>query len=276
MQYGELSFLEYIREPLLVIVQNLFCDEGGKYQSGNVVSFSGVVVSPSRLAGFNDEWNALLRSYELESFHMKDLADVYSAHGPKLSRDQTIDQRTKALLPFSDCINKHLEIGFIQVWDVLGYAALPTEAKAKLGGSESDPHYLAFTRAILEISNQLNSDDRASIVCDDDLIKAWDCYLHYRQICKVMPEISKKFASLTFARDANFPALQAADMIAFLSRLEAAARFHNDENKWLKLFNHLVTEPKAGAGLMRWFAMFADETRLLGLANSLEKPLTEP
>lgn len=254
-------------------IQNLFCDEGGKYQSGNVVSFSGVVVSPSRLGSFNDEWNALLRSYEFVSFHMKDLADVYSAHGPKLPSDQTIEQRTAALLPFADCINKHLEIGFIQVWDVLGYASLPTEAKANLGGSESDPHYLAFTRGVLEIANHLNSDDRASIICDDDLIKAWDCYLHYRQICKIMPEISKKFASLTFARDINFPALQAADMVAFLSRLEANARFHNEENKWLKLFNYLVTEPKPGIGLMRWFAMFADEARLLALANALPKAI---
>jgi hypothetical protein len=255
------------------MIQYLFCDEGGKFQVGNVVSFSGLVVSPSRLESFNSDWNELLRSYELSSFHMKNLANVYSAHGPKLPRDQTIDQRTEALFPFADCVNKHLELGFVQAWDVASYASLPSEAKARLGGSIFDPHYLAFTRGILEVADHLKSDDKVSLICDDDVIKAWDCYLHYRQICKVMPEVSDKFVSLTFARDESFPALQAADMVAFLSRLEARARFENTENPWAKLFDYLVTEPKEGEGLMRWFAMFADEPKLLGLANSLTKPL---
>jgi hypothetical protein len=254
------------------MINYLFCDEGGKYQTGPVVSFAGVAVSPSRLETFNNDWNSLLRSYDLESIHMRVLADVYSAHGPKFPRDQTVDQRIEALLPFADCINKHLEIGLIETWDVAGHVALPVAAKARIGGSD-DPHYLAFVRGILQIVEHLDADDRINVICDDDLVKAWDCYLHYRAVCAAMPELRKKFASLSFARDENFPALQAADMVAFLSRLEASNRFHGKVNEWLRLFEHLTTDPTPECGAMRWFALFANEQQLMRLANGLSKPL---
>jgi hypothetical protein len=270
------TFLEINQEPLLAIVQNLFCDEGGKYHTGDVVSFVGLVVSPARLQTFNDAWQALLQSYELHSFHMRQLADVYSAHGPKLPRDRTIPQTITALIPFADCINANLEIGLIQAWDVKGYISMPTAAKERLGGSLDDPHYMAFVRGIVEVNSRLLENNTVNVICDDDLMKAWDMYLHYRAICQAMPEIKKRVAALTFARDDDFPALQAADMLAFLSRLEAEARFGREPNQWKGLFDHLIKEPKPGRGLMRWFSMFADETALLTLAASLTKPLGTP
>jgi len=256
-----------------MVIQNLFCDEGGKYQTSPLVSFCGAVVSPSRLGAFNDAWQALLQSYGLTSFHMKDAANIYAEYGSKLPRDRSVDQTIDALLPFADCINENLEIGYIQVWDAKAYASLPLEAKAKLGGSNFDPHYLAFVRSILEVADKLGSDDRVSLVCDDDEVKAWDTYLHYRAICNAVPELRKKFAALSFADDRAYPALQAADMMAFLARAEALSQFNGKSSDWTRLFNYLRTEPKPGKGLMRWFTLFADEQKLLAVVNDLKKPL---
>jgi hypothetical protein len=253
-------------------IRYLFCDEGGKYQKGALVSFAGVAASASRLESFNNEWNALLTSYELESVHMRLLADIYSVHGPMMPRDQTIDERMAVLMPFADCINKYLEIGLVQTWDVTAYAGLPTEAKARLGGSQ-DPHYLAFIRGILEMEELLDEEDRVSIICDDDVVKSWNCYLHYRAVCSALPELNKRFAALSFARDENFPALQAADMVAFLSRLQANGQFHGEKNEWFDLYNHLTAGPKPVASIMRWLILFAGERELTALANDLQKPL---
>jgi len=68
----------------------------------------------------------------------------------------------------------------------------------------------------------------------------------------------KKTASISFADDKYFPALQAADLMAFLTRHEARAQFYKKgRNEWLSLFDYLVRD--RGAGKMRWLKMFADE-----------------
>ena len=266
--------IPFVPKPLMAIIQ-WFCDEGGKYQQNAVVSLSGLTVSPRRLELFNDEWNEWLRSYDLKSIHMKSLANCYSAHGKQMPRDQTVDQRAEALFPFADCINRHMEIGIMEAWDVKGYASIPTEARDRLGGS-NDPHYLCFVRAVQEMVSRLQEKDTVNIVFDDDLMKAWDGYLHYRAVCKALPEIRKKCSSLTFARDDDYPALQAADMVAFLARLEANSRFFGESNEWNKLFSHLITEPKPSVGLMRWYSSFLDEKKFLELAGNQSKPLDIP
>lgn len=263
------------RKPLVAIIQ-LFCDEGGKYHSGSVVSFSAVLATQEGLENFSCAWENLLRSYGLPSFHMRKLANASSAHGSKLLSNQTINERTDLLHPFADCINKHLALGLVQTWHVGGYAAMPMEAKKRIGGSNCDPHYLAMIRGLLEIRHYINPNDKVSVICDDDIEKAWDCYLHYRAICSAMPELRDCFASLAFAKDDYFPALQAADMVAFLSRLQAEEKFLGTPNKWSRLYSYLTTNPHPKDGLMQWAMMFAGEAELLSLANSLTKPLCEP
>jgi hypothetical protein len=256
--------------------QSLFCDEGGKCQTGAIITFAAICASPSAIDAFNTEWNLLLAAGQLESFHMKELADEYADHGPMFPPNQTVDQRTQAFQPFADAINKHLEIGLMQAWDVKGYAQLPAELKKKLGGNNFDPHYLSMVRGLLEIVDRLPEDDSVHIICDDDVIKAWDTNLHYRAICAAFPEIQKRFAALTFAKDEFFPPLQAADMVAFLSRLHADECFHAKPNKWAKLFDYLAYPPAPMANKMKWFHMFADEVTLADHANSLTKPLGKP
>ncbi len=51
---------------------------------------------------------------------------------------------------FADCINDHLEFGFIQAWDVKGFKAISQAARQKLGSAD-DPHYRAFVRGVVEI-----------------------------------------------------------------------------------------------------------------------------
>jgi Protein of unknown function (DUF3800) len=270
-----LGHREHKPERLVAVIQNFFCDEGGKYKSGPIVSFVGLIVSPSSLEKFDTEWDLLLRSYDLDSLHMKKVADIYSAYGSRFLKNRTIQTTIEFLEPFADCINKYMEVGLMELWDVAGYAGMATEAKKRLGGSHNDPHYLAFVRGILEVAHKLQPKDCVNLYCDDDEIKAWDCYLHYRAVCKAMPELKDKFAALTFADDRKYAALQAADMVAFLSRLQAQARFNNSSNPWKDFFFYLTTDPKPSVGSMRWFVTFADTEKLTAISNELSKPLVK-
>jgi hypothetical protein len=83
--------------------------------------------------------------------------------------------------------------------------------------------------------------------------------------------IQKKAISLTCANDKHFPALQAADMLAFLTRHEANERFYKQPNTWATLFDRLTTEPEPGYGIMRWFRVFAAEEELLKFAIEMQQ-----
>jgi hypothetical protein len=191
--------------------------------------------------------------------HMADVARLSRKVGSKILANQTADERIDCLLPFADCINEHLEIGLIQAWDVKGFENLDKQLRWALG-SPDDPYYSALARAVSELVDYVKEEDRISLICDDDTETAWECYRHYRGLQNASPEIRKKLVSLTFASDQTFPALQAADMVAYLSRLEARSRFYQDRYSFRRLFEYLTKVQPIGK--MEWYAMFADEALL--------------
>ena len=117
----------------------------------------------------------------------------------------------------------------------------------------------------------VHEDDRVALICDGDRSTAWDCYRHYRGIKDADIEIRKKIVSLGFANDEYFPALQAADMLAYLSRLEAKRRFYRDHYTFPRLFDYLTKE--RGADKTVWRQLFADEAMIRNLSNVFSRPL---
>jgi uncharacterized protein DUF3800 len=255
---------------MAIVYHQIFCDESGKHQTDPVIAFSGICATQDRLDSFDRAWRSLLTSYDLDSLHMAGVSRLAESHGYRFTAGQTFEERIELLYPFADCINKYLEVGFHQAWSVRGYNFLSVEAKALLGGS-NDPYFLAFVRGLQAVVRHFPEEDRLNIVVDDDLNTAWDCYRHYRMVGKADWEIQKKAVSLTFANDKHFPALQASDMLAFLTRHEACERFYKQPNTWAKLYDRLTTEPEPGYGVMRWFQVFAAEEELLKFAMEMQQ-----
>ena len=249
-------------------ILHAYFDESGKMGDHPVVTLTEVCVSQVRLKSFDDAWNVLLGQYGLKSLHMAKASRLKENNGPKMPRHQSPQERIAALIPFADCINEHLEFGLMQTIDVQGFKSLTVSAKAGIG-SPDDPLYLAFARGLLEIASHVRDNDKLSLICDDDENTAWGCYSHYRAIRRADTAVKEKLVSFSFSNDEYFPALQAADMVAFLSRLEARRRFYGDEYLFYNLFRHLVAEQPAGQ--MQWFAMFANEAKLNDLGTSLGK-----
>jgi hypothetical protein len=253
----------------MAIIYGYF-DESGKHKDHPVVTFSGVCATEFKIPAFNDAWRSLLRQYGLKSLHMKEASRLSRKVGPRMPQGQTASERIDALKPFADCINEHLELGLIEAWDVKGFNALSEEARRKLG-SPDDPYYLAFVRAVTELVEYVQGDDRIALVCDDDTDTAWDCYRHYRGIKRADPDVRIKTVSLAFADDESFPALQAADLVAYLSRREARRLFYGDAYDFPRLYNYLTKEQPPGK--MEWRSLFLDEEQLSKLSRAFSKPL---
>ena len=83
-----------------------FSDESGKQKKNRSVTVAGIGISKPRLEAFEGHWEALLRSYELQEFHMNKVSKIHETHGLKLLAGQTLIQRQELRFPFADCIAK--------------------------------------------------------------------------------------------------------------------------------------------------------------------------
>ena len=253
------------KAPLMAIV-HFFCDEGGKYQKDLVVSVSGVAAVRECLDAFHKDWQTLLRAYGLSELSMREAMKIERSVGTRLSSGQTLEKRQELLFPFADCINKYLEIGFIQGWSVVGYAKIPTEAKMLLGGA-NDPFQLAMIRGLMAIGQYARPDDHVNVICDDNLATAWDTYIHYREALKAS-EIDERFVGISFAKSFHYSPLQAADMVAFLGRKAAREKLYASPNDCKLLTDYLFTDPNPPA-IMRWYTGFWGEQEMVNLANEI-------
>ncbi len=229
-----------------------FFDESGKFKDKRVISFCGLCSPPEKVQEFEDDWKGLLRHYGLTSLTMKRALRRKIKFSPT-AEAKSVEERNAVLEPFAQCIRKHFELGVALAVDVDAYKKWPLHAKKKIGGSD-DPYYLAFISALLACTKYICDDDRVSMVCDDDQETAMNCYGIFQRARFLHPEYRKKLVSITFADDAEFVALQGADLLASLCRLEARQHFHKDYYEHRSLFRSL-TAPSSDGG-MKWCVRF--------------------
>jgi hypothetical protein len=127
-------------------------------------------------------------------------------------------ERSKALLPFIECIKRNCELVIGCAIDVEAFAGASPEAHKQL---TKDPYYASFLVNIVEVLKYLGESDTAiNIICDDDENTAERTLKLYRKIKLVYER--KRFPSISFADDEFFPSLQAADMVSPLFGLRNA------------------------------------------------------
>jgi hypothetical protein len=248
-------------------IYNAYFDESGKHHDHPVVTLSCVCVAQSKLEQFNSEWERLLDQYGWNALHMVD-AMRNRKLSPKVSA-VTTEERIEAMKPFVDCINTKLDFGIVQALDVKGFNGLSKTLRAGLG-NPNDPYFVAFMRALIELTERVQAADRISLLCDYDIETAWDCYRHWKGIRQAHNLISKKTISLTFADDEYFPALQAADMVAYLARLEAKRQFYGTPHSYRKLLDYLI-DKRSPNSTIKWGVMFAGEQLLRSMSTRADK-----
>jgi hypothetical protein len=265
-----LSFLDIRRESLVAIL-NFYSDESGKFSDKKVVSFSGFCASPTALEKFEDRWRELLRRYKLPYLTMKEALQAERQLSPVIPQ-QSPKERIEALKPFAAALVETFELGVSITVAVDAFARTKEHVKNQLSGG-SNPTYFCFLTEMLQVADHGQEDDRISLICDDDEQTAINYLKLYRKLKNVHEPAHQKFCSITFADDKVFLPLQAADMLASLTRLQSGSEFFGTTYDYQPLFYYLA-EPR-GPKYIRWRIAFIGEVKMARLELDWKPPHSE-
>lgn len=239
-----------------------YFDESGKYKDHKVVSFCGLCASISRSTALDQDWNYWLRHFGLSALTMKRALN----HRVNLSTrvaHKGINARTNVLLNFVECIMKHAELIIGIAIDVPAFEWLSPETKRLLG---KDPQYMAFSRAISDMTKYIPNGSHGSIICDDEEQFGVHSFKLYCKLRRHPKALWGKLTSISFANDDAYPMLQAADMISSITRLEARRRYMGETYEYEQLFE-AMNKPHAGGPIFSGGFFGKDELR--GLAGEI-------
>jgi hypothetical protein len=224
-------------EILWIMNFSAFFDESGKFRDSSVIAFCGIAFNDNNRLPFMEEWNALLHRTGLKTITMKEALH----HDRDLSKKKPargLQNRIDALLPFVQCVRRNVSLIVSMAVDVVEFKKLPSHAREILG---KNPHYFAFTRALMQLAEPLHRSDLVGVVCDDEEETALQMYKLYRKVRIAWPDARERLISLSFANDEVFTPLQAADMMAGLIRLYARKEFLGENNPYQDLLAALAS-----------------------------------
>jgi Protein of unknown function (DUF3800) len=237
-----------------------FVDESGKFKDHKVIAIGCVAAYNEQLHDFAQEWGRHLILNGLNDLSAKKALN-YSRPLSKKNTDVGLTNRIDTLRPFVACIRKHLQVAVGCVVDVRVFKQLPSHFFQVFG---SDPSYMAFMRIMLQLAEFASASDKISLICDEDEQTALAFYRLYRRIKKVAPGVQKRLVAISFADDRFLFALQAADLIAALIRLEKTAQLIRTKYDYKPLYKALVAQPEKHERI--WYC---------GIATGDKKALTK-
>jgi hypothetical protein len=180
-------------------------------------------------------------------------------------------------MPFAELIRQHFEFGVGVAFDVLAFKGLPSHAQSLLG---NDTHYAAFERSVHELVRHVAGPGAyASMVLDDEEKYSKECYDLLTKMKLAYPDVREKLVSIAFADDKAYPALQAADMLSSLTRLESQRRFFGTDYEYVALYNFLIKELPAKGKILFAGGLYSTDG-MMELAKKLSdakrgrKPIT--
>jgi hypothetical protein len=247
----------------MIMTVSAFIDESGKFKDHKVICIGCVAGFNEHVDNFAQEWGRLLEQNGMKNFHATKALKHHVPLGTK-NAALGLKDRIEALLPFVRCIRKHLGVASGCWIDVKIFKNLPSHFFQVFG---HDPSYMAFMRTILLVADFTPDRDGMVLVCDEDEETALEFYRLYRRIKKVMPEVKRKLAAISFCDDTQVLAVQAADFVASMVRLDALARRDKKKHEYRKLFKALTANPEKHERI--WFCGIAkgDKKALLQTAK---------
>jgi Protein of unknown function (DUF3800) len=250
---------------------NAFFDESGKFKDHKIISFGGVADYGEQFVPFAREWGQLLTKNGLKDLKA---STVFNIAKPLSERNKStgIRKRIQDLLPFVSCIRKHLQVVAGITVDADAYKKMPSHFFSTY---DTDPSFMAFARTMLHLVEYTPPGDRISFVCDEDEATALPFYRLYRRVKKVWPKARNRMAGISFADDKYLFALQAADLVAGLMRLESGRLWLNTRYRYRPLFKALTKNPERHERLWAVDIAYGDKTTLLHILNGLEKARKE-
>ena len=255
------------RLPIMAIM-SFYCDESGKFHDKKVVSFCGVSGIPDTIHRFEEKWQELLRRHELSYLKMSEALNSNLPLSAKIP-SQTIAQRIEALKPFAACIGENFEHAIAMCVGVEAFSRTKEHVKNQIAGGKN-PFYFSFLNVMLACIQRAGGNS-VSLICDDDQETAKNCLYLYRKVKNLGREKEEfrplaSLSAITFADDAIFSPLQAADMVSGLFRLEGGSRLLNEKYDYLRLLEYMVED--RGPLRTNWGFIFQGERKMARIEMS--------
>lgn len=186
------------------------------------IVLAGVVLYANEVEPFGPSWVDCLRHYSqrakkpiIDYFHAKE------AFNPKSHRDNPFftwkdDQIKDLLLGLARLTRDRCFNLICAPASSANYKALPSDFKKKLQGVNE----LSFEVCVNELLNQIGKGDQLHIVCDDEEDESVKIYKFLCRYKQRYLDRRDRFVAICFADDKYHPALQAADLFAYVQRRE--------------------------------------------------------
>ncbi len=210
----------------------LYADESGKFnRKSEYVSFCGFVGQDLEWWRIGQEWDNCRLAYSVPAIHMSYISDPDrdpSGQWAEVKRKwgASWDRRKQEMLIDFARIIQQAHVACVGC--TVDAAHYGTMQETDYKRSMHNPLYLAFynlVRNALDKLDWLPGGQLMSVIIDDDQESSENYYNLLAAMRKQFPaEVHKRIAALSFANDVAFPAIQAADMIAYESRTLMLAR----------------------------------------------------
>jgi Protein of unknown function (DUF3800) len=233
-------------------------DESGKYGQHPIVSLSGLVGDFVRWQALTADWTRLLREYELPVLHATEILSPATRFG-KLGSAATHEERTAQVEPFiKSVVHKLNGVAIAVAVDVDAYSRVRELHR----DFTRDPHYFAFFMVVNNLLTHCSIPRRHTVglIFDDEQEKALRSYRLLKRMKRQIPEVTSRVTSICFSDDRDAPQVQAADLFACLSRLEAMKIFADAPYPYESLFRAFGAVMPTGEHLCMDARFFSAET----------------
>jgi len=228
---------------------HMFCDESGKIQNSDFISFCAFLGNNDQWQKFLQGWRALRLALEVPPIHVSAILHPTEKNGWLQVKDRWgVDYANKCEQMFDDFASVIEETRVVcagAVLDALSFRnmSLPL-LKAEL--KEEDPHYFAFEVTVLTSLEKVlwtDAEGVLGIMVDDDEEKAIQCYRLLRLLKSHNVKAKERIGGICFASDALYPGIQAADMLAHEARRLMTGSQAEPSKRFLRMTCNLQHQP---------------------------------
>ncbi len=227
---------------------HIYADESGKLSGkSDYTSFCGYVAHISEWQRFSLEWNNCRFRWGVPPVHMSRIMspeskdDAWKETQEKWGSEWE-SKREIMLDDFAATIRSAQVVCIGAVVAANHFRSLPDSEFKKLS---RDPLFLSFQRLVMqgiEKTEIIDKHSPISIVIDDDEQYAMGCYKWLNELKKDsrFQKVKDRIHSICFVNDADYPGIQASDMIAYEARRLMVEKMKDSNVKPSQLFNSLT------------------------------------
>lgn len=224
--------------PYYLAMLYAYFDESGHPADSPVVSVAVVVSTEEGWHAFNDEWNSLLKHYEIRGLHMKEYAHSRGAFsgwkGQDLKRDQFIGDLASLLI-------NHIRFGYVCSVPMADWNEVMLD---KLHPNIQKRGPLIFLlRCCLDAINEtdlLPKDEKIACVFEHNDFWRGAAEFHFKD-WTVEWGLEERFGKLLFDEKYEHAGLQGADMLAYEGRKFIVTHYAQPDGRPERKLHRILT-----------------------------------